>query len=58
MKEAVSRKKDVHKAMRRNSTEENKSRHKEQSRFQSNERTLKRHLLNYKNCPHGMLRLV
>ena len=61
MKEAVSRKKEAHKAMCQNSTEENKRRCKSmkneaKKQFQKQlERILKRRLLNYKISHVGCL---
>ena len=50
--------------MRQNSTEENKRRHKSienkvnKAVSKALREWLKRRLLNYKNCPNGMVRLV
>ena len=64
MKEAVSRKKDAHKAMSRNSAEENKK------RYESNNNKIDKvvskamiekfeeALTDMKNCPNGLFRLV
>ena len=64
MKEAVSRKKEAHKAMCQNSTEENKSRYKsmkskaKKAVSKAMREKAEEVLTELQKCPYGMLRLV